>query len=587
MNVANESIGSARIPEAKGAIPPTPGAQIETAVAELAARAEAWIDVDIDGRIALIKTLRRDTAAVAEEWVAAACEAKGIRRGDPCEGEEWLGGPFTTLRNLRLLERTLKQIRDRGRPQAPGPVTTRPDGTVTVGVFPGEPWDKLLYTGMTAEIWMQEGVTAQNLADHQGMIYRTKALGERPKGKVALVLGAGNVASIGPMDALYKLFAEDQVVILKMNPVNAYLGPFIARAFGVLVDRGFLRIVYGGAEEGRLLCQHEDVAEIHITGSDKTHDAIVFGGGEAGAQRKAAGEPINTRRISSELGNVSPVIVVPGPWSSSDLAFQGANIASSLANNAGFNCNATRVIITHDGWPQRGALLDRIRDVFRATPTRRAYYPGARDRMASFLAAHPDAEQLGDGREDGLPWTLVGGLDPEARDDICYRTEAFCSVTSEVGLEAGSVGDYIDRAVSFCNDIIWGTLNAALIVHPKSLQDPRVAEAVERAIGDLRYGAVAINHWPAIVYGLVTTTWGGYPGHTPEDIGSGIGVVHNTYLYDRPLKSVMRGPFRMSPKPPWFVTNRNSHKIGRKLTKLEASGSWLTVPGVALAALRG
>ena len=41
--------------------------------------------------------------------------------------------------------------------------------------------------------------------------YREKADKEKlanAKGKVSLVLGAGNVASIGPMDALYKLFVE-------------------------------------------------------------------------------------------------------------------------------------------------------------------------------------------------------------------------------------------------------------------------------------------------------------------------------------------------------------------------------------------
>ena len=40
------------------------------------------------------------------------------------------------------------------------------------------------------------------------------------KGKVALILGAGNVSSIPPMDALYKSFAEGFVNVVKMNPVN-------------------------------------------------------------------------------------------------------------------------------------------------------------------------------------------------------------------------------------------------------------------------------------------------------------------------------------------------------------------------------
>lgn len=44
------------------------------------------------------------------------------------------------------------------------------------------------------------------------------------KGKVALVLGAGNVSSIGLMDVLYKLFIENQATLLKMNPVNEYSG---------------------------------------------------------------------------------------------------------------------------------------------------------------------------------------------------------------------------------------------------------------------------------------------------------------------------------------------------------------------------
>ena len=45
-----------------------------------------------------------------------------------------------------------------------------------------------------------------------------------PHGGVALVLGAGNVNSIPPLDALYRLIARGQVVLLKMNPVNDYLG---------------------------------------------------------------------------------------------------------------------------------------------------------------------------------------------------------------------------------------------------------------------------------------------------------------------------------------------------------------------------
>lgn len=92
-------------------------------------------------------------------------------------------------------------------------------------------------------------------------------------GKIALVLGAGNVSALVPADFLHKLFVEGSVVLLKPNPVNAYLVPLIEQAFGALIRRGYLRIVQGGAAEGAYLCQHE----LHMTGSDlQARTAIKF-----------------------------------------------------------------------------------------------------------------------------------------------------------------------------------------------------------------------------------------------------------------------------------------------------------------------
>ncbi len=48
------------------------------------------------------------------------------------------------------------------------------------------------------------------------------------------------------------------------------------------------------------------------------------GEGETARQRRAAGTPLNPRRVTSELGGVSPTIIVPGPWSEADIAFQRA-----------------------------------------------------------------------------------------------------------------------------------------------------------------------------------------------------------------------------------------------------------------------
>ncbi|MDP6945995.1 MAG: hypothetical protein QF464_17730, partial [Myxococcota bacterium] len=159
MSASAPTRGSAAIPQAASTIPPTPLADCDAALEALAGHKDAWVAMDINARIAVLRELVLGTEAVAEEWIAAACRAKGITRGEACEGEEWLAGPYTVMRNIRLLIGALEQIQTRGRPVAPGPVRTRSNGQLAVGVFPAEIWDKVLFQGFSAEIWLQEGPT--------------------------------------------------------------------------------------------------------------------------------------------------------------------------------------------------------------------------------------------------------------------------------------------------------------------------------------------------------------------------------------------------------------------------------------------
>ncbi|HEX5439883.1 MAG TPA: aldehyde dehydrogenase family protein [Ktedonobacterales bacterium] len=576
--------GSPQFPQAASAVAASDQTAMDSAIAELQARKDAWVATSVPERIAIVDRLIAGFAAIAPRWVDACIRAKEIAPDAPTVGEEWSMGPYTLLKQLRQLRTSLDDIRKQGVPRIPGSVKTRPDGQVTAQVFPQTTYDKLFFGGLTAEVWMEPGVTQTDLPKTQAVIYANKS----HPGRVALVLGAGNVSGIGPLDAFNKLFVEDQVALFKTNPVNAYLGPLILEACRALVERDALRVVYGGAAEGAYLCAHPGIDEVHITGSDKTFDAIVWGPGAEGAARKAAGQPLLNKRITGELGNVSPVIVVPGPWSASDLAYQAEHIATMLTTNAGFNCNATRVIVQHEGWGQREALLAEIHKVLSGVPSRAAFYPGARDRYQSFLSAHPEAKQFGDASGAKLPWMLIEGVAPDQQDDIVFTTEAFCSLFAETALPAGTVPEYIERAVAFANENIWGSLNVTLLAHPKSLNDPAVAAAVEQAVANLRYGTVAVNYWAASGFVIGTTTWGAFPGHPLSDIRSGTGVVHNTLMFDRPQKSVMRGPWRATPVPPWFVTRgRAGREVFRRLAYFEAAPSAGKAPGIALAALRG
>lgn len=576
--------GSLQKPEANDTILTTPLSELDAKLEKLAANAERWAHVSMPERIEFLESIMTRTANVAERWVSAACDAKAIEIDSPESGQEWHSGPALTIRQARLLRDSLAGIAEHGSPQLPGPITVRQNGQTTVQVFPTDNYDKALWMGYTGEVWMQPGVTPGNLRSTMATAYLP---GANRSGSVALVLGAGNIASIAPMDTLTKLFVDNEVVLLKTNPVNAYLQPFLAEAFSELIDAGYLDIVYGGSAEGTYLTAHELIDSIHITGSDKTHDSIVFGPGPEGQKRKTANDPLLKKRITSELGNVSPIIVVPGPWTTADIAYQGRNIAGMLTHNAGFNCIAARVIVTHAEWQHREALLASIEDALEETTQRSAYYPGARQRFELFTGQHPEATIIGDASGDAVPWTLIAGVDPTV-DDICFSTESFTAIISEAPLNAPrSVPDFVDMAVEFANNNIWGTLGATLIAHPTSLQDEEIASAVEKAISDLQYGTVGLNIWIGLGYALGSTTWGAYPGHPLNDIQSGQGVVHNSYMFDSAQKSVLRAPFKQQPKPLWFGNNKQAHNVTKHLVALEANPSPLRLAPVLAAALRG
>jgi acyl-CoA reductase-like NAD-dependent aldehyde dehydrogenase len=401
---------------------------------------------------------------------------------------------------------------------------------------------------------------------------------------VALVLGAGNISSIAPLDVAYKLFVEDQVAVLKMNPVNEFLGPFLERAFRSLIDDGYLGVAYGGQAVGEFLCHDDRVDTIHLTGSDRTHDAIVWGVDPAeSSRRKAAGEPLLHKPVTSELGSVTPILVVPGRWSASDLAFQTRHVASMVAHNASFNCNAGKVVALARGWKQRDEFLDRLDSALASTPPRRAYYPGAHDRYENFLRHYPRARAVGEAGDEVVPWTIIPDV-PAVDDEYALNNEAFCGVLAEVSLDADDAPTFLSRAVEFANEKVWGTLSCVVLVDP--VTERAHADTLEAAVADLRYGGIGINIWTGVNFGLGVTTWGAFPGHPPENIESGSGVVHNALLFDHPQKSVLRAGFRIWPKPVWFSGHRTLLGLGRDLTHFEAHRSPVALLKVALAGLR-
>jgi aldehyde dehydrogenase (NAD(P)+) len=534
-------------------------------------------------RIALARSMQAGYLRIAQRSVEAACAVKGISSSTTMAAEEWATGPLSVVRHLRLVTESLQAIQRTGTTPV-GRIGRNADGRLTVPVFPSNRIDGMLFSGITVDVHMAAGISEESLNASRASFYK----GRKHDGRTVLVLGAGNIAAIPAMDVITKLFNEGLVCLLKMNPVNAYIGPFIEDAFSEAISRGFLAVAYGGPEEGGYLAHHPGIDEIHLTGSAATYDSIVWGppGPERDA-RKARNQPVLTKPVTAELGNISPVLVVPGPYSDKQLAFQAENISGAVTWNASFLCNAAKMLVTPKAWEQRSALLSAVERVLAKVPARKAYYPGAEQRWQRLTQGRSNMRRIGNAGEGELPWTILSGLDAADAREPAFSDEPFCSILSETEVGSDDPVEFLDRAVDFANNRLWGTLSADVVVHPKSLKDPRIAQALERAIARLRYGAVTVNSWTAFIFSFGSPPWGGHPSSTSADIQSGNAWVHNTSMLEGIEKAVLRHPFTLMPKPVTFPSHRTAHTLLRRLTHLEERASWSKVPGVVAAAMRG
>ena len=163
--------GTPQFPVISGNIEPSTTETMDNAIQDLQAHKDEWVEVSVSKRISLLDDLIKDFSAIAPRWVAAGLKAKGIAEDSPFVGEEWMAAAWTVVRNLRLLRQALIDIETYGRPRIPGPVRTLPNGQVVAQVFPQKAYDRLFFTGLRAEIWMQTEVNEEGLVQTQAQAY--------------------------------------------------------------------------------------------------------------------------------------------------------------------------------------------------------------------------------------------------------------------------------------------------------------------------------------------------------------------------------------------------------------------------------
>ncbi|MCZ0983459.1 aldehyde dehydrogenase family protein [Streptomyces diastatochromogenes] len=559
---------------------------LDALVEELRLGEETWAALSLSARRDLLTTVSEALRQHSREWVEAACAIKRLDPESQPAGEEWLSGPYALLSGVGALSATLSALEAGHSPLDGFPLSPAPGDRVAARVLPHGVFDRLLLNGYTAHVWSGPGTTADALRKAAGLGQRTP----EETGGVGLVLGAGNILSIAPLDTLYELFAHNRVVLLKLNPIADPMLPVLSKVFARFIELGLVRIVTGGVDFGSAAVAHRGIGHVHITGSVTSHDVIVFGPGEEGRARKARGEVLLDKPITSELGGVSPTIVVPGKWSKRDLAYQAEHIATQKLHNNGYNCIASQVLVVSGDWPQKDDFLKALRQALTDAVPRPAYYPGSDERCTAAVRDHPGiAQQVAGGARVLLEEIPAG-------DDIAFTQEYFAPVLAVTSLP-GQGRDFLDRAAAFANERLSGTLGANVVAHPRTIR--QLGADFTRFVAGLRYGTVAVNAWTGVGYLTARATWGAFPGHTLQDAQSGIGIVHNGLLLDGTERTVVNGPFRpfprsvltgrltLSPKPPWFVTHRTAATTGRLLTAFAGRPRWARIPGIFASALHG
>ena len=504
---------------------------------------------------------------VAYFWSTVCSDNKGTSK-TPAEGEEWLGGPFAAVLATQYYIDTLQSNDDLS-------LEAYNKEENSYKVFPNKFIERLTFPFIDAKVYFNKSMSFDDINKFRGF---SKRYDIDPS--ITLVLGAGNFSSIPYLDVLYHLITRRSVILLKLNPVNDYLKPVFEKVFQNFIERGYVIVSTGNVYESKYMANHQGVDHIHLTGSDKTFEEIVYGRHLNDKERKLKNlAKLNTKNITSELGNVTPIIIHPGNWSTSDIKYQARKIVTGKLNNNGFNCIAAQIIVLPDGWGQTDTLIKYIKFYMNKAEDRKAYYPESIERLNKLEKdkAYERVNKLS---------CVTPHLTREIKAYNKYELdEVWSSALYFKRIAYSSSEDFSNKAIDYCNNDLWGNLGVSVIMkdHDKNLN----SHILENYIEKLEYGTVAINEWAAIGYIIPQLPWGGFPGNKDNDIQSGKSIVHNSMLFESPLKGVVQTKFRISKiiDPPWFITNRKSRRLFKNLTYFQINNSKINLLKLGFSAL--
>mgnify|MGYP001459324060 FL=1 len=529
---------------------------IDRNISKLRVNSSEFLNLDKTNLISMLEQVINNIQTISYYWASLSSEKKGHLTKSK-EGEEWIGGPFSCIYALQYF---IEYLQDEDGLD----INNFDETNKSYKVFPTKNIEKLLFPFLEGEIRFGKNLNFDQINEYRGFANRFNS----NKPKITLVLGAGNVSSIPVLDALFHMIAHKSVIYIKLNPVNDYLLPIFTQVFEPFISRGFMIITEGDMEASKYLTEHDGFQHTHLTGSNYTYESIVYGRTLTDKERSLKTLPkINKKPITTELGNVTPIIVHPGNWSRSEIRHQAKKIVTAKLNNSGFNCIAAQVIVLPKDWKHTAKLKADIKNFLKKIGDTTSYYPGAIENLNDLNNSN-NYEQINN-LSCSTPF-LISNLDLEHEYG---NKEVWSTALYFKEISYNSYEDFCTNSVNYVNNELWGNLGVSVLI--KNYKKKKNEIILNSYVENLKYGTVAINEWSALGFVIPSLPWGGYPGNKDNDIQSGQGYVHNSFLFESPQKGIIYSKFRLSRliDPPWFVTNKKAHRIFKNLTYYQASNS--------------
>src|SRR6056300_443449 len=442
--------------------------EVDRNIATLRLNSQAFSELSNKELSSMFEESIQNIKGIAYFWATIGSDNKGVKN-TVAEGEEWLGGPFASTIGLQYYIDYLTT----------GSASLVNEDRIKknrIQVFPNKNIEKLLFPFIKADVHFNKNMTPKTIVETRGFGNR---LGFK-KG-ITLILGAGNVSSIPLLDTIYDMVVNRHTILLKLNPVNEYLKPVFEKVFENFIEKGFLVVTQGDIDISKYMTEHSGITNMHLTGSDKTYENIVYGHTLTENEKgKKTLKKINKKSFTTELGNVTPFIIHPGKWSSSDIKYQARKIVTAKLNNNGFNCISAQKVVLPKTWKHTPALISEIKKQLKKESDRLAYYPNSSEKLQSLRL---DKRYTQENDESCATPHLTKDLE---LNDHYENNEVWSSTLFFKYLESEDEEDFVNKAILYANEDLWGNLGVSVLL--KNHNSKRNKNILSKYVEKLKYG---------------------------------------------------------------------------------------------------